>query len=351
VGNRRYDENTFRAALADPTVRTMADLCRAVGIVPRGANYETLRQYADGLGLELAPLLAQRQLGLDEVQIARFRRERFRVDDVLRVLELPRTTRHRQAVRLVLDLDPIDDGPRDLETRTTRSYSDAQLREAIDRSSSFGDLCELLGLSCVSGTRARLRRRAAEIGMPLPAAWSRPGRGPDGSRRRPTANGRRPPKPVSARPTPTEDELRALVSTSGCLADALRTLGLKPTSGNDAWLRRTLATASIDATDLRRGTRTRAEPLDDVLVAGRLRSSPWLRQRLIDEGRREPRCARCRGTTWQGTAIPLELDHIDGDRRNNRDENLRLLCPNCHALTPTYRGRDIGRQALRDASA
>ena len=40
----------------------------------------------------------------------------------------------------------------------------------------------------------------------------------------------------------------------------------------------------------------------------------------------------------------LQLDHIDGDRSNNELGNLRLLCPNCHALTDTYCGRNIGRR-------
>ena len=40
--------------------------------------------------------------------------------------------------------------------------------------------------------------------------------------------------------------------------------------------------------------------------------------------------------------IPLEVEHIDGDYTNNRQENLTLLCPNCHALTKTYRGANRG---------
>ena len=56
---RRYTEQQFRDALADPLVRTMADLCRTLGIVPRGAHYETLRRVADACGIDLQPHLTQ----------------------------------------------------------------------------------------------------------------------------------------------------------------------------------------------------------------------------------------------------------------------------------------------------
>jgi hypothetical protein len=57
-------------------------------------------------------------------------------------------------------------------------------------------------------------------------------------------------------------------------------------------------------------------------------------------------CASC-GTppTWRGRPLPLEVDHIDGDWQNNLLRNLRLLCPNCHSVTDTYRGRNKGRRA------
>ena len=45
--------------------------------------------------------------------------------------------------------------------------------------------------------------------------------------------------------------------------------------------------------------------------------------------------------------IPLEIDHIDGDWKNNSPDNLRVLCPNCHALTPTYRGANRGNGSTR----
>lgn len=52
-------------------------------------------------------------------------------------------------------------------------------------------------------------------------------------------------------------------------------------------------------------------------------------------------CNECGIDTWHGKTIPLELDHINGKSQDNRIENLRLLCPNCHSLTDTWRGRNI----------
>ena len=53
-------------------------------------------------------------------------------------------------------------------------------------------------------------------------------------------------------------------------------------------------------------------------------------------------CCGCDGN-WQNGIISLQVDHINGDNKDNRVQNLRYLCPNCHALTDTYRGRNKGR--------
>ena len=65
-----------------------------------------------------------------------------------------------------------------------------------------------------------------------------------------------------------------------------------------------------------------------------------VRTRLLEEGYKEHKCECCGGTTWMDKPIPLEVHHKDGDRHNNVIENYELLCPNCHAFTDSYRGKN-----------
>ena len=68
-----------------------------------------------------------------------------------------------------------------------------------------------------------------------------------------------------------------------------------------------------------------------------------LRSRLIKEGFKEYKCEECGIDEWNGKKISLELDHISGNRLDNSLENLKLLCPNCHSQTHTFRGRNISK--------
>ena len=54
------------------------------------------------------------------------------------------------------------------------------------------------------------------------------------------------------------------------------------------------------------------------------------------------KCFICKNSEWMGQKIPLELDHIDGNASNHNVENLQIVCPNCHALTPTWKGKNKG---------
>ena len=65
-----------------------------------------------------------------------------------------------------------------------------------------------------------------------------------------------------------------------------------------------------------------------------------VRRKLLEEGYKEHKCECCGNTEWMGKPIPLEVHHKDGDRTNNTLENFELLCPNCHAFTDSYRGKN-----------
>jgi hypothetical protein len=66
-----------------------------------------------------------------------------------------------------------------------------------------------------------------------------------------------------------------------------------------------------------------------------------LRIRLIKEGIKKEKCEVCGITEWNGKSVSFELDHIDGNRANHKLENIRIICPNCHSQTNTYRARNI----------
>lgn len=80
--------------------------------------------------------------------------------------------------------------------------------------------------------------------------------------------------------------------------------------------------------------------LVDYLLNSKDIQSNKVRIRLLEEGYKPHRCECCGLTTWLDKPIPLELHHKDGNKDNNTLENYALLCPNCHALTDSYRGKN-----------
>lgn len=58
-------------------------------------------------------------------------------------------------------------------------------------------------------------------------------------------------------------------------------------------------------------------------------------------------CWICKNNKWNNEDIPLELDHIDGNHNNNLEQNLQVICPNCHALTPTYKNKNKGNGRVK----
>lgn len=70
-----------------------------------------------------------------------------------------------------------------------------------------------------------------------------------------------------------------------------------------------------------------------------IKYSQSLKRILINKNILKYECYECNLKEWNNKPISLELDHIDGDNWNNKLENLRFLCPNCHSQTPTYKGK------------
>ena len=66
-----------------------------------------------------------------------------------------------------------------------------------------------------------------------------------------------------------------------------------------------------------------------------------LRKRLISENIKDEKCEVCGIVDWNGSPVSFELDHINGVRTDHRLQNLRIICPNCHSQTETYRAKNI----------
>lgn len=145
----------------------------------------------------------------------------------------------------------------------------------------------------------------------------------------------------------SDEDLILAVKNSKSIASVIRALGLVPAGGNYQTVNRKIKSLGLDIEHMTGrgwnvGLLFRPSPprsLKEILKSNSPFSSSHLRDRLIKEGIKEYRCESCGLTEWLDEPIPLELEHKDGDHDNNRIENLSVLCPNCHAKTPTYRRR------------
>ena len=92
-------------------------------------------------------------------------------------------------------------------------------------------------------------------------------------------------------------------------------------------------------------TRKFGTPLPELLVQ-RGKSRQSVKHRLIRAGILENRCQECGLSEWRGRRLSIQIDHVNGIKNDNRLENLRMLCPNCHSQTETFAGYNKARSRV-----
>ncbi|MCX4400438.1 MULTISPECIES: HNH endonuclease [unclassified Streptomyces] len=204
-------------------------------------------------------------------------------------------------------------------------YTRELLTQAADRCSSIDEVIAFLGTRPYGNLRRHLYRRFEHFGIDI-SHFPRKGRhGPNG--------------------WPSEDELRNAVARSTSIAQVLRALERPDNTRLRALVPQLTAEYGIDTSHFLGQGHQRGKPCptakspEELLVRhnGKTRTKTSLLRRALRETGVPEHCARC-GTApeWNGKPMTLEIDHINGDWSDDRRENLRLLCPNCHAITTTW---------------
>ncbi|MFG2898579.1 HNH endonuclease signature motif containing protein [Streptomyces zaomyceticus] len=211
----------------------------------------------------------------------------------------------------------------------TSAYTRERLETAARSSRTLTEALERLGVDPKSPTRRYVRERMRRLGVDC-SHFER-----EGARW-------------------TREVLAEAVAASTNMCEVLRRLGVEVVGGQHTHISRRIRSFGIDTSHFRAPSRRGVPRLprtpEAVLVE---QTGPQARRipgdrltwAMTKSGVRR-QCAMCgNAALWRGRPLPLEVDHIDGDWRDNRIENLRFLCPNCHSTTTGYRGRGKGRAA------
>lgn len=147
----------------------------------------------------------------------------------------------------------------------------------------------------------------------------------------------------------SDEEFKKIIQDNYTYSDCLIALSLTPRGGSSTdILKKRIAELECSTkhfcTNFSKKKVSKIIPLEELMVENSsITSMANFKKRILKEGLLKYECAICGLTEWQGKEIVLQLDHINGNNTDNRLENLRLLCPNCHSQTDTFAGKNAIR--------
>lgn len=142
----------------------------------------------------------------------------------------------------------------------------------------------------------------------------------------------------------SQEDLAKAVKESTSVSQVMRSLGMRVAGGSHSHLTKRIAKEGLDTSHFlgqssRRGVVSRARiPASEILIkrsSGSRTKTHKLKRAMLEVGI-DYCCSECALISWQGKEITLDIDHIDGNWLDDRVENIRFMCPNCHSQTPTH---------------
>lgn len=149
----------------------------------------------------------------------------------------------------------------------------------------------------------------------------------------------------------TKEWLEELCADSYSYAEVLRKAGRAQAGGSQETLKKKIAQFEIDISHFT-GQRWQHSPTfqekytpDNLFIYGTTASNQTLKKYLLQYDLLDYKCSECGcDGNWKGKILALQLHHKDGDHQNNTLDNLTFLCPNCHAITDSYGGKNNNGQ-------